>query len=64
MEEEESASETDFRVNVKSKTIVREQLEKYKDLFTNVLDGQLQISEEDKAKLLQEMVVVSLTSQY
>lgn len=57
MEEEDCASETDFRVNVKSKTIVREQLEKYKDLFKKVLDGQCQISEEDKAKLLQEMVV-------
>lgn len=50
----------DFRVNVKSKKHVREQLEKYKDLFKKLLDGQCHISEEDKAKLLQEMVVVSI----
>lgn len=58
MEKEDCASETDYRVHVKSKAIVREQLEKYKDLFKKLLDGQCHISEEDKAKLLQEMVVV------
>ncbi|TRY98117.1 hypothetical protein DNTS_028479 [Danionella cerebrum] len=47
----------DFRVNVKSKKLVFDQLEKYKELFKGLLDGQCQISEEDKAKLLQEMVV-------
>ncbi|KAA0708415.1 hypothetical protein E1301_Tti005657 [Triplophysa tibetana] len=57
MEEEGCARETDYRVHVKSKAIVREQLEKYKDLFKKLLDGQCQISEEDKATLLKEMVV-------
>ncbi|XP_051954880.1 kinetochore-associated protein NSL1 homolog [Xyrauchen texanus] len=54
MAEEDRA---DFRVNVKSKRMVREQTEKYKDLLNTLLDGQCNISEEDKAKLLQEMVV-------
>ncbi|KTG44289.1 hypothetical protein cypCar_00004655, partial [Cyprinus carpio] len=47
----------DYRVNVKSKKHVREQLEKYTDLFKKFLDGQCHISEEDKTKLLKEMVV-------
>uniref|UniRef100_A0A8C1NLM2 NSL1 component of MIS12 kinetochore complex n=1 Tax=Cyprinus carpio TaxID=7962 RepID=A0A8C1NLM2_CYPCA len=55
--EADRESGADFRVNVKSKKHVREQLEKYKDLFKKLLDGQCHISEEDKAKLLQEMVV-------
>ncbi|XP_051511317.1 kinetochore-associated protein NSL1 homolog [Myxocyprinus asiaticus] len=54
MAEEDRA---DFRVNVKSKRIVREQTEKYKELLNTLLDGQCNITEEDKAKLLQEMVV-------
>lgn len=58
--EADRESEPDFRVNVKSKKIVRYQLEKYKDLFKKLLDGQCNISEEDKTKLLQEMIVVSL----
>lgn len=58
--EADRESGTDFRVNVQSKKHVREQLEKYKDLFKKFLDGQSHIAEEDKAKLLQEMVVVSL----
>uniref|UniRef100_A0A673MA07 NSL1 component of MIS12 kinetochore complex n=1 Tax=Sinocyclocheilus rhinocerous TaxID=307959 RepID=A0A673MA07_9TELE len=57
--EADRESGADFRVNVKSKKHVREQLEKYKDLFKKLLDGQCHISEEDKAKLLQEMVVNS-----
>ncbi|XP_055042561.2 kinetochore-associated protein NSL1 homolog [Misgurnus anguillicaudatus] len=57
MEIDDRASEADFRVNVKSKAVVREQLEKYKDVFKTLLDGQSQISEEDKAKLLKEMIV-------
>ncbi|XP_058610954.1 kinetochore-associated protein NSL1 homolog [Onychostoma macrolepis] len=55
--EADRESGVDFRVNVKSKKQVREQLEKYKGLFKKLLDGQSHISEEDKAKLLQEMVV-------
>ncbi|KAK2883999.1 hypothetical protein QQF64_016169 [Cirrhinus molitorella] len=55
--EDDRESGADFRVNVKSKKYVREQLEKYKDLFKKLLDGQCHISDEDKAKLLQEMVV-------
>ncbi|XP_073709353.1 kinetochore-associated protein NSL1 homolog [Garra rufa] len=55
--EDDRESGADCRVNVKSKKHVREQLEKYKDLFKKLLDGQCHISEEDKAKLLQEMVV-------
>ncbi|XP_050995037.1 kinetochore-associated protein NSL1 homolog [Labeo rohita] len=55
--EEGCENGADFRVNVKSKKHIREQLEKYKDLFKKLLDGQCHISEEDKAKLLQEMVV-------
>ncbi|KAK9956726.1 hypothetical protein ABG768_014439 [Culter alburnus] len=55
--EDERASGADFRVNVKSKKIVRDQLEKYKNLFKKLLDGQCHISQEDKDKLLQEMVV-------
>lgn len=51
-----------IRVNVKSKKIVRDQLEKYKDLFEKLFEGQCHISQEDKAKLLQEMVVVSLVT--
>lgn len=58
--EDDRASGADSRVNVKSKKIVRDQLEKYKDLFKKLFDGQCHISQEDKAKLLQEMVVVSL----
>lgn len=60
--EEGCENGADFRVNVKSKKHIREQLEKYKDLFKKLLDGQCHISEEDKAKLLQEMVVVSVSS--
>ncbi|XP_052391208.1 kinetochore-associated protein NSL1 homolog [Carassius gibelio] len=55
--EEDRESEADCRVNVKSKKHVRGQLEKYTDLFKKFLDGQYHISEEDKGKLLQEMVV-------
>uniref|UniRef100_A0A673LM57 NSL1 component of MIS12 kinetochore complex n=1 Tax=Sinocyclocheilus rhinocerous TaxID=307959 RepID=A0A673LM57_9TELE len=55
--EEDRESGADCRVNVKSKKHVREQLENYKDLFKKLLDGQCHISEEDKTKLLQEMVV-------
>lgn len=58
--EDDRASGADSRVNVKSKKMVRDQLEKYKDLFKKLFDGQCHISQEDKAKLLQEMVVVSL----
>jgi len=60
--EDDRASGVDSRVNVKSRKIVRDQLEKYKDLFKKLLDGQCNISQEDKAKLLQEMVVVSLVN--
>ncbi|XP_056301448.1 kinetochore-associated protein NSL1 homolog [Danio aesculapii] len=55
--EADRESGPDFRVNVKSKKIVNNQLEKYKELFKKLLDGQCHISEEDKAKLLQEMIV-------
>ncbi|XP_043075673.1 kinetochore-associated protein NSL1 homolog [Puntigrus tetrazona] len=55
--EADRESGTDFRINVKSKKHVREQLERYKGLFKKLLDGQSHISEEDKSKLLQEMIV-------
>ncbi|XP_051952530.1 kinetochore-associated protein NSL1 homolog [Xyrauchen texanus] len=57
MAEEDRASWEDFRVNVDSKRTVREQIEKYKDLLKKLLNGQCNMSEEDKATLLQEIVV-------
>ncbi|KAI4889814.1 hypothetical protein NFI96_032468, partial [Prochilodus magdalenae] len=46
----------DFRVNVKSKKIVLYQLTKYTSLLKKLLDGQSQLSEDSKEKLLQEML--------
>ncbi|XP_026878638.2 kinetochore-associated protein NSL1 homolog [Electrophorus electricus] len=45
-----------FKVNVKSKRVVVYQLAKYKHLFKNLLDGQSQLRDEDKNKLLGEVL--------
>ncbi|XP_076873407.1 kinetochore-associated protein NSL1 homolog [Brachyhypopomus gauderio] len=45
-----------FKVNVKSKRVVAYQLSKYKSLLKNLLDGQCQLPEDDKKKLLQEIL--------
>ncbi|XP_072522215.1 kinetochore-associated protein NSL1 homolog [Salminus brasiliensis] len=47
----------DFRIHVKSKRHVTNQLTRYKDLLKTLFDGQSQLSEDDKAKLSQEMLM-------
>ncbi|XP_030628065.1 kinetochore-associated protein NSL1 homolog [Chanos chanos] len=62
----QSESGQDFRVKLKSKKIVVDQLTKYKHSLKKLLDSQSQISEDDKEKLLatfeqtvQENVLIS-----
>ncbi|XP_066533778.1 kinetochore-associated protein NSL1 homolog [Hoplias malabaricus] len=53
---EERQKKQDYRVNVKSKKIVLQQLAKYKNLLQKMLDSQSRLSEEDREKLSQEML--------
>ncbi|KAG7460932.1 hypothetical protein MATL_G00204270 [Megalops atlanticus] len=49
-------TEKDYRVKVKSKKIVVEQLQKYRELMKKLLDGQSSIAEDVKQQMLQELL--------
>ncbi|KAJ8355822.1 hypothetical protein SKAU_G00186160 [Synaphobranchus kaupii] len=46
----------DYRVKLKSKKIVLDQLEKYRELIKKLLDGQSTITEEVKQQILQDLL--------
>ncbi|KAJ8270675.1 hypothetical protein GJAV_G00117890 [Gymnothorax javanicus] len=52
----EMVPEKDYRVKLKSKKMVIDQLEKYRELLKKLLDGQPAITEEVKQKMLQELL--------
>ncbi|KAL7872187.1 hypothetical protein SRHO_G00071700 [Serrasalmus rhombeus] len=56
VEMEDAEKEPDYRVNVKSKKVVLQQIARYKSLLKKLLDGQSQLCEDDKEKLCQEML--------
>ncbi|KAK7907294.1 hypothetical protein WMY93_015906 [Mugilogobius chulae] len=47
---------TDFRVQVKSKKQVQEQIDRYKELLKTVLDGQTELAADTKKELLGELL--------
>lgn len=49
----------EYRVNVRSKKEVIEQLNKYKKILETVFDGQKDVEEETKRVLMQELLAVS-----
>ncbi|KAL7887852.1 hypothetical protein AOLI_G00028260 [Acnodon oligacanthus] len=53
---EDAGKEPDYRVNVKSKKVVLQQMARYKRLLGKLLDGQAQLSADDQEKLSQEML--------
>lgn len=52
----------DYRVNVRSKREVIEQLNKYKSILATLFDGQEGVEEETKRVLLQELLAVSYST--
>lgn len=56
----ESVGETDeeFRVKVKSKKLLTEQMEKYKEVLKTALHGVTDVEEETRRALLQELLSV------